>query len=228
MGTARLQGALWGARAQDWAAYTEQVSLPLFGAALDAARVTAGTRVLDAGCGAGLLSVLASLPRRCCGRGRMPRLALISIARQRVPQADVREADLEALPFPTTLSTPSWSSTRFSTSQAFARPRVSWCELPARAVVCWSRPGGRLSVASSSRPSMPELAPLLPPSVARRRTFRVPERYPNRECARGDARQGRTECRGGRRSCLSFHVRESGDVVARQFELRFQPGGDRT
>jgi len=60
MGSATIQGQLWGARAQDWAAYVEQVCLPLFGAALDAARVTEGTRLLDAGCGAGLLSVLAS------------------------------------------------------------------------------------------------------------------------------------------------------------------------
>jgi ubiquinone/menaquinone biosynthesis C-methylase UbiE len=34
MGSATVQGQLWGARAQDWAAYTEQVSLPLFAAVL--------------------------------------------------------------------------------------------------------------------------------------------------------------------------------------------------
>ncbi|HEX7060511.1 MAG TPA: hypothetical protein VF200_00990 [Woeseiaceae bacterium] len=60
MGSAKIQGQLWGARARDWAGCVEQVSLPLFGAALDAARVTAGTRLLDAGCGAGLLAVLGS------------------------------------------------------------------------------------------------------------------------------------------------------------------------
>jgi putative transposase len=54
-------GATLGARAQDWATYVEQVCLPLFGAALDAARVTSGARLLDAGCGAGLLALLASL-----------------------------------------------------------------------------------------------------------------------------------------------------------------------
>jgi hypothetical protein len=36
MGNATIQGQLWGARAQDWATYTEQVCLPLFGAALEA------------------------------------------------------------------------------------------------------------------------------------------------------------------------------------------------
>ena len=60
MGSATVQGQLWGTNARDWAAYGEQICLPLQGAALDAAHVTAGTRLLDAGCGAGLL-VLASL-----------------------------------------------------------------------------------------------------------------------------------------------------------------------
>ncbi|HEY1244788.1 MAG TPA: hypothetical protein VGF29_08140 [Hyphomicrobiaceae bacterium] len=53
MGNATVQGRLWGAHAQNWAAYVEQVGLPPFGAALDAGRVTFGTRLLDAGCGAG-------------------------------------------------------------------------------------------------------------------------------------------------------------------------------
>ena len=57
----RSKVSFGGARAEDWAAYVEQVGLPLFGAALDAARVTSGTRLLDAGSGAGLLALLASL-----------------------------------------------------------------------------------------------------------------------------------------------------------------------
>lgn len=61
LGSATIQGQLWGARAHDWATSVEQMGLPLFGAALAAARVTSGTRLLDAGCGAGLLALLASL-----------------------------------------------------------------------------------------------------------------------------------------------------------------------
>jgi SAM-dependent methyltransferase len=61
MGSAEVQGRLWGMQAQDFANYLEQVCLPLFGAVLDAARVTPSTRLLDAGCGAGLLALLASL-----------------------------------------------------------------------------------------------------------------------------------------------------------------------
>ena len=98
MGSATVQGQLWGARARDWAAYTEQVSLPLFGAVLDAARVTPGTRLLDAGCGAGLLSLLASL-RGAKVSALDASAALLAIVRERIPAADVHEGDLEALPF---------------------------------------------------------------------------------------------------------------------------------
>jgi hypothetical protein len=85
-------------RAQHFAAYLEQLTLPLHGAALDAAHVIPGMRLLDAGCGAGLLALLASLrgakgdrPRRLAGA--------LAIARERLPAADVREGDLEAPPF---------------------------------------------------------------------------------------------------------------------------------
>ena len=163
MGTARLQGALWGARAQDWATYAEQVSLPLFGAALDAARVTAGTRLLDAGCGAGLLSLLASL-RGAVVAAVDAAPALISIARQRMPQTDVCEADLEALPF------------RDDTFDAVVVVNsifyVANIRVAARELVRVTRQGGRVLVTAWGPPHrceflaavMPELAALLPPT----------------------------------------------------------------
>lgn len=98
MGSAIAQGQLWGALARDWAAYGEQICLPLQGAALDAAHVTAGTRLLDAGCGAGLLALLASL-RGAQVAAFDAAATLLAIVRKRVPSADVREGDLEALPF---------------------------------------------------------------------------------------------------------------------------------
>jgi SAM-dependent methyltransferase len=57
MGSAAIQGRLWGARAEAWAEGAERVCLPLHAAVLDAARVSRGTRLLDAGCGAGLLAL---------------------------------------------------------------------------------------------------------------------------------------------------------------------------
>jgi SAM-dependent methyltransferase len=98
MGGAAMQGQLWGRHAKDYAVYLEQVGLPLCGAALDAGHVVPGTRLLDAGCGAGLLAVLASL-RGAHVTALDASSALVAIARARLPTADVREGDLEALPF---------------------------------------------------------------------------------------------------------------------------------
>ena len=98
MGSASVQGPLWGAEAQVWSQLQEQNQLPLFGAALDAALVTTGTRVLDAGCGAGLAAVLAHL-RGAEVSAIDASVDLLEIARQRLPHADIREADLEDLPF---------------------------------------------------------------------------------------------------------------------------------
>jgi SAM-dependent methyltransferase len=89
----------WAAvREVDWAQLQEQCTLPLQAAVLDAGKVTRGTRMLDDGCGTGILSVLASL------RGaRVTAIdgseAMLNVARQRLPSCDVRLADLEALPF---------------------------------------------------------------------------------------------------------------------------------
>ena len=104
MGSASVQGQLWGRHAQDFATYLEQVGLPLFGAALDAAHVTPGTHLLDAGCGAGLLALLASF-RGAEVTALDASAALLAVALERLPAADVREGDLEALPLPTPAST---------------------------------------------------------------------------------------------------------------------------
>lgn len=98
MGSAAVQGRLWGAHPQNYAEYLEQLSLPLLGAALDAARVTRGTRVLDAGCGAGLAALLASL-RGATVSAIDAAAGLLDVAQARLPEADIRVGDLEELPF---------------------------------------------------------------------------------------------------------------------------------
>ncbi len=162
MGSATKQGQLWGARAQDWAAYVEQVGLPLFGAALDAGRVTAGTRLLDAGCGAGLLSLLASLRgAEVTALDASP--ALLAIARQRVPSADVREGDLETLPF----TDASFDAVAAVNSVFYAADMAA----AMRELVRVTRPGGRVVVTAWGPPEkceflkavMPALGPLMPP-----------------------------------------------------------------
>jgi len=96
--TATPSNAWAGVRELDWAQLQEQSSLPLQAAVLDAGKVTRGTRLLDVGCGTGILSLLATL------RGAEVTAidgseAMLNMARQRLPSCDVRLADLEALPF---------------------------------------------------------------------------------------------------------------------------------
>jgi len=162
MGSAAVQGQLWGARAQDWAAYMEQAALPLYGAALDAARVTAGTRVLDAGCGAGLLALLASLRgAQVTALDASP--ALLAVARQRLPAADVQEGDLEALPFPDA----GFDAVTAVNSLFYAEDM----DTAMRELVRVVRPGGRVIVTAWGPPErcefltavMPALGPLMPP-----------------------------------------------------------------
>ncbi len=161
MTNANIQGQLWGTRAPDWATYVEQVCLPLFGAALDAARVTRGTRLLDAGCGAGLLALLAHF--RGAQVTALDASPMVAIARQRLPAADVREGDLEAMPF----ADASFDAVTAVNSVFYAE------DMPAavRELFRVVRPGGRVVVTARGPPErceflgavMPALGPLMPP-----------------------------------------------------------------
>lgn len=98
MGTAHRQGELWSAAPQGWADVQEPQHRPLWEAMLDAADVGPGTRVLDAGCGAGGACVLAAA-RGADVSGVDAAQGLVTIARERVPEGDLRVGDLEALPY---------------------------------------------------------------------------------------------------------------------------------
>jgi len=101
MGTATAtaateQGRLWSARAADWAAQ-EEMEPERFAPVADLVR--AGDAVLEVGCGSGVfLGLAAAGGARVAGVDAAP--ALVAIARERVPEADVRLGDAEALPFP--------------------------------------------------------------------------------------------------------------------------------
>jgi SAM-dependent methyltransferase len=140
----------------------EQVVLPLYGAVLDAAHVSSGTRLFDAGCGAGLLALLASL------RGAQvfaldASAPLVAIARKRLPAADVREGDLEALPF----ADASFDAVTAVNSVFYASDMAAAMRELGR-VVC---PAGRVVVTAWGPPEkcefltavMPLVAPLMPP-----------------------------------------------------------------
>src|SRR3954451_13861780 len=95
---AEIQRRLWGTNPRAWAELAEAHNRPLFEAVLDAAGVTAGTRLLDVGCGSGLALELARR-RGAIVSGLDVSPGLLALARDRLPDADLREADMESLPF---------------------------------------------------------------------------------------------------------------------------------
>lgn len=96
---AEVQRRLWGTDPRAWAVdLAEAHNRPLFEAVLDAAGAGPGTRVLDVGCGSGLTLVLAA-QRGATPGGLDISPGLLGIARERLPDADLREGDMESLPF---------------------------------------------------------------------------------------------------------------------------------
>ena len=98
MGSAQIQNELWSKAPKDWAVLQEPMHEPLWRVMLSATGVSSGTKLLDAGCGAGGLSSLAvQFGADVCGLDAAE--SLIAIARQEAPRGDFRIGDLEALPY---------------------------------------------------------------------------------------------------------------------------------
>src|SRR6266567_1061719 len=96
-GSAARWGPLWGARPADWA-LSEDQQTPTYEAALSRVALKAGQLVLDIGCGVGaFLRLVADRGGRAYGLETSN--ALLEIAHERVPDADLRVGDMEALPY---------------------------------------------------------------------------------------------------------------------------------
>jgi SAM-dependent methyltransferase len=164
MTAADVQRRLWGTDPQAWAALAEPHNVPLFEAALAAAGVGEGTRLLDVGCGSGLTLQLAA------ERGAVPSgidisPGLLGVARERLPDADLREGDMEALPFEDEAFDAVVGVNAF---QFAGDPRLALREA-ARVV----RPGGRVVASLFAEPEKSEstvvhhaMQALIPPAEA--------------------------------------------------------------
>jgi len=93
----RNQGDLWGTRPHDWAEQEER-QLPTYEEAMRRVGSHAAGDVLDVGCGAGTFLRLAA-ERGAGVAGLDASAALIGLARDRVPDADLHVGEMESLPF---------------------------------------------------------------------------------------------------------------------------------
>jgi ubiquinone/menaquinone biosynthesis C-methylase UbiE len=98
MGSATVQGRLWGTGPRDWAEVIEPLLRPVHLATMEALSPLAGLSLLDAGCGAGLaLRMAAEQGARVSGLDASA--ALLDVARGRLPDAELRVGDIEELPY---------------------------------------------------------------------------------------------------------------------------------
>jgi SAM-dependent methyltransferase len=161
-GSSAVQGALWGAAAEDWASLMEPQGRPLFDAVLARGRFTPGAHVLDVGCGSGFFEMLIAA-RGCDVTGFDASAPLLSIARRRAAGASFHHGDMEALPFPDEAFD---IVTGMNSFQYAAHPRRALGE--ARRV---AKRGAQIVVATWGLPQACEAAaylvalkPLLPPT----------------------------------------------------------------
>jgi len=96
--TGKLNGRLWGARANDWAELQEPMTRPIYDAVFERIDLGTQTNYLDIGCGSGLAAQLAT-ERGAKVSGIDAAENLWAIARSRIPGGQFRVADLEELPF---------------------------------------------------------------------------------------------------------------------------------
>jgi len=150
--TGLANGVLWGERAADWSALQERQFCAAYDDVFDHLALAPGATLCDLGCGAGMAA------QRAAARGwRVVGLdasePLLAVARERVPGADLRVGDLEALPFD---SDSVDAVTGFNSFQYAADPVAALVE--ARRI---TRAGGRVVVMTWGSPEGMEAASLV-------------------------------------------------------------------
>jgi SAM-dependent methyltransferase len=161
MGSAAAQGPLWGARARDWAELAEPAQTPFYDAVFDELKVGPGTRLLDVGCGAGLALALAA-KRGAVVAGLDAADGLVAVARERLPEDDIRVGELEELPYAdaTFTAATSFNAVQYATDPVRALRELARVLVPGSpvAIVTWGDPAR-----SQMREVLGAIGGLLPP-----------------------------------------------------------------
>jgi SAM-dependent methyltransferase len=153
MGSSSVQGPLWGAQARTWAELAEVGQTPFYEAVFDALKIDNRTQLLDAGCGAGLALQLAAQRGAASVTGLDASHELLAIARERLPEADLRQGDLEELPFADGSFT---AVTSFNAVQYATDPRRALRELGRV-----TEPGAPIAVVTWGDPARSEMRDVL-------------------------------------------------------------------
>lgn len=138
MGSAQIQNKLWSQAPKDWSELQEPLHAPLWEVMLPATGIGNGTKLLDAGCGGGGLSVLAA-QKGAEVSGLDASKALIGIAQTRVPEGEFRTGDLEELPY----AANSFEVVIAANSVQYAADPIA----ALRELKRVTKPGGRIAVA---------------------------------------------------------------------------------
>ena len=169
MGTAQVQGELWGAKATDWAAVQEPGWRPVYEQVWRRAGVGRGTRLLDIGCGAGgALEVARDLGAEICGIDASSNL--VEIARARLPGARIDVGEMEGLAFESDEFNvvSGFNSFQFAGDMVRALREARRVCRPDGSVVLlfWGRKE-ECDVLSGLLPAVLSLLPTVPPAAAR-------------------------------------------------------------
>jgi SAM-dependent methyltransferase len=139
----------WGLRARDWAEIEDENSRELFETVHDATGVRGGTRLLDVGCGSGLAcATAAARGAEVSGMDASP--GLVALAKERLPQADLRVGEMGSLPY----EDDSFDVLTFVNTFFFAADR----ERTLREARRVTRPGGKVAVVMWTAPERVELS----------------------------------------------------------------------